>query len=68
MEIKEIGKFEEARSSFKIDLIVWKFDIVFIIYINNMQFKIDLIVWKFREDSYSGSWDNLFKIDLIVWK
>ena len=53
---------------FKIDLIVWKYDIKRSINVVINEFKIDLIVWKYDIKRSINVVINEFKIDLIVWK
>ena len=53
---------------FKIDLIVWKSNILQLIFPNKTRFKIDLIVWKSQILFFTVLILSQFKIDLIVWK
>ena len=68
MEIKNGIQHPARRATFKIDLIVWKFDMLELVSIVNNLFKIDLIVWKSFEFGPFTSNFIKFKIDLIVWK
>ena len=53
---------------FKIDLIVWKYCIIYYTFVFILKFKIDLIVWKLNKRMEIANENELFKIDLIVWK
>ena len=47
MEMEHLNNLLNQSLMFKIDLIVWKYNIDNLIYRNICEFKIDLIVWKF---------------------
>ena len=71
MEIHmEDPRIEYEYKSFKIDVIVWKYEVPKAIHHHpQARFKIDVIVWK-SSLGFEGPGRGIlcFKIDVIVWK